>query len=177
MAEEYFYILEDLLLSHRIPVFTKRAKRRMAAHPKFFLFDTGVYRAIRPKGPLDRSEEIDGSALETLFFQELRANNDLFKFGYTIYYWRTDTGHEVDFVLYGEKGLIGIEIKRASKIRNKEFNGLKAFKKDYPMANLYMFYGGNKELSINNIKLIPINKAILLLPEILKTSNIPQSLL
>ena len=52
-AAAYFDLLEDLLIATRVPVFTKRAKRRMTAHPKFFLFDAGVYRAIRTTGPLD----------------------------------------------------------------------------------------------------------------------------
>ena len=108
LVEEYFHILEDLLLARRLPVFTRRAKRRMTAHPKFFFFDVGVYRSIRPKGPLDSPEEIDGAALETLIFQEIRAVNDLLRLGYDLYYWRTANGQEVDFVLYGEKGLIAI---------------------------------------------------------------------
>ena len=62
-AATYFDLLEDLLIATRLPVFTKRAKRRMTAHPKFFLFDVGVYRAIRPAGPLDSPEQIDGPAL------------------------------------------------------------------------------------------------------------------
>jgi predicted AAA+ superfamily ATPase len=167
LVEEYFHILEDLLLAHRLPVFTRRAKRRMAAHPKFFLFDVGVYRAIRPKGPLDSPEEIDGTALETLVFQEIRAVNDLHKLGYELYYWRTANGQEVDFVLYGENGLIAIEVKRAAKIRSKEFRGLKAFSRDYPQADLYMFYGGNREMFVDNINLVPIQKAITSLPSLL----------
>ena len=167
LAEEYFYILEDLLLAHRVPVFNKRAKRRMATHAKFFLFDVGVYRAIRPKGPLDSPEEIDGTALETLVFQEIRAVNDLLGLGYDLYYWRTANGQEVDFVLYGEKGLIAIEVKRSAKIRSKEFRGLKAFARDYPQAELYMFYGGEKEMFVDNINLVPLNKAITSLPVLL----------
>jgi predicted AAA+ superfamily ATPase len=55
-AQGYLEILEDLLLCFRVPAFTRRAKRRLAAHPKFFFFDVGVYRALRPAGParLDR---------------------------------------------------------------------------------------------------------------------------
>lgn len=168
LVESYFYILEDLLLAHRIPVFTRRAKRRMTAHSKFFLFDVGVYRAIRPKGPLDTPEEIEGAALETLLFQEILASNDLMGAGYNLYYWRTSNGLEVDFVLYGKKGLIGIEVKRSDKIRNREFRGLKTFAKDYPMASLYLFYGGDKRRTVKDIKLIPIDQAIRSLPEILE---------
>lgn len=43
------------------------------AHDKFFYFDAGVYRSLRPAGPLDRSEEIEGMALEGLIAQHLRA--------------------------------------------------------------------------------------------------------
>jgi len=168
LAEEYFFILEDLLLGHRLPVFSRRAKRRMAAHPKFYFFDAGVFRAIRPKGPLDRSEEIEGAALETLLFQELRAVNDLLGLGYELYYWRTATGLEVDFVLYGEKGLIAIEVKRAAQIRTSELRGLKAFARDYPQAVLYMLYGGNRELFIDNITLLPIETALPRLSELLQ---------
>ena len=71
-AAGYFDLLEDLLIATRVPVFTRRARRRMTTHPKFFLFDAGIYRTIRPTGPLDSPEEIDGAALETLVFQRHR---------------------------------------------------------------------------------------------------------
>ena len=75
-VEGYVSILEDLLISVRLPVFAKRAKRQLVGHDKFYFFDAGVFRSIRPKGPLDRPAEIDGAALEGLVFQHLRAWND-----------------------------------------------------------------------------------------------------
>ena len=59
-VSNYFTILEDLQLAFRLPVFRKRAKRRLTVHPEFYLFDAGVYRSIRPAGPLDAPEEIAG---------------------------------------------------------------------------------------------------------------------
>ena len=172
LVEQYFYILDDLLLARRLPVFSKRAKRRMVSHPKFYFFDAGVYRAIRPKGPLDRPEEIDGMALETLVFQELQAVNDLCRLGYDLFYWRTSNGREVDFVLYGERGIIAIEVKRAAKIRSKELRGLKAFGRDYPMASLYMFYGGETIMYIDDITLIPVKEALQQLVQLLDAGKI-----
>lgn len=64
--EGYLGILEDLLLAWRLPIFTRKAQRATVAHPKLFLFDAGVYRALRPAGPLDRPQEIEGAALEGL---------------------------------------------------------------------------------------------------------------
>jgi predicted AAA+ superfamily ATPase len=42
-------VLEDLLIAFRLEVFTRRAKRQTAAHPKLFLFDAGVFRSLRPR--------------------------------------------------------------------------------------------------------------------------------
>jgi len=86
VVEDYFAILEDLLIAVRLPVFTRRAKRRLVAHPKFYFFDAGVFRAIRPRGPLDVAEEVEGPALETLLLQQLRALNDYRGLGYTLHY-------------------------------------------------------------------------------------------
>jgi len=62
-VEGFIVILEDLLIASRLTVFSKRAKRQTIGHDKFFFFDSGVFRTVRPKGPLDAPQEIDGAAL------------------------------------------------------------------------------------------------------------------
>lgn len=160
LIESYFQIIDDLLIGFRLPVFTKRAKRRMISHPKFYFCDVGIYRTLRPRGPLDSSSEIEGVALETLFLQELRAMNDYEQLGYKIYFWRTSTGQEVDFILYGEKGFLAFEIKRSDNISPKDLRGLKAFSKDYPEAKLFLIYGGKWPRKEGNIHIIPFENAL-----------------
>jgi predicted AAA+ superfamily ATPase len=160
LVESYFAILEDLLLAVRLPVFTRKAKRSMIQHPKFYLFDVGVFRAIRPKGPLDSPEEIEGAALETLFMQEVRAINDYYRLGYDIFYWRTSNQIEVDFIIYGEQGIHAFEIKRKSRYTSNDLRGLRLFLKDYPMSKAYLLYGGAKRYYEEGIQIIPIDEAI-----------------
>ena len=167
VVESFFSILEDLLIAYRIPVFTKRAKRRMASHPKFYFFDVGLYRTLRPAGPLDMPEEIAGHAIETLFLQELTAINAYLKSGYSIFYWMTSNNTEVDFVLYGNKGILAFEIKRTAKVSSSMLKGLKAFQKDYPKAQTYFIYGGERILREGNIEILPIKDTLKKLPEIL----------
>ncbi len=167
IVSSYFDIVEDLLIAVRLPVFTKRAKRRLVASPKFYYFDAGVYRTLRPKGPLDSPEEIDGAALETLFLQHLRAINDYYQLGYQIYYWRTSNDVEVDFIVYGERGFHAFEIKRKAKYSTSDLSGLKAFAKDYPKANGYLIYGGERAEHNNGIKILPFTQALLELEKIL----------
>ncbi len=160
VVEGYFGIVDDLLLGSTLPVFTKRAKRRMTARPKFWFFDAGVYRALRPRGPLDRPEEIEGIALETLVYQELRALNDYLELGYDLYFWRTSHGVEVDFVCYGPRGLVAIEVKRAAKLRSRDLKGLEAFCADYPQATALLLYGGDRPLQLGSVRILPIEDGL-----------------
>jgi predicted AAA+ superfamily ATPase len=165
VVEDYVGILEDLLLARRLPVFQRRAKRRITAHPKFYFFDVGIYRALRPKGPLDVPEEIDGPAFETLLLQELLAHNAYGELGYQAHYWRTQSGIEVDFVLYGERGLHAFEVKRASRMRSADYDGLRAFGMDYPEATLTLVYSGTKRFTEGAIEIVPIEALLGELPD------------
>jgi predicted AAA+ superfamily ATPase len=154
-VEAYVSILEDLLLSYRLPVFTKRAKRALVTHPKFYLFDAGVYRSIRPSGPLDRSEEIVGHALEGLIAQHLRAWIDYGDTGGSLYYWRTRAGVEVDFVVYTAHGIYAIEVKNSARIQPQNLRGLRSFRQDYPESKAYLLYRGTERLLKDGILCLP----------------------
>jgi len=167
VVESYFEILEDLLIATRIPCFDKRAQRKMSQHPKFYYFDTGVFQELRPRGPLDTPEEIGGPAFETLFLQHLRAYIDYYEMDLSIYFWRTTTGLEVDFIVYGEKGLFAFELKSKRYIENRDFSNLKAFKKDYPIAHCYLIYAGDHTEKREEMTALPIKEALFKLPEIL----------
>ncbi len=154
-VEGYTQIIEDLLLSYRLNVFTKRAQRALVSHPKFYLFDTGVYRTLRPNGPLDRPEEIEGHALEGLVAQHLRAWIAYSNADCDLYYWRTRSGTEVDFVLYGADVFAAIEVKNTGRIDNRDLNSLKSFQEDYPQSKTYLLYRGTERLLKNGVMCIP----------------------
>lgn len=164
----YFQILEDLLIGYMLPPFTKRAKRRLVNHPKFYYFDPGVFRAIRPMGPYDRPQELGGVCLETLVYQQLLSINDLLNLQYKLHYFRTASGVEVDFVLYGERGIVGIEVKLNDHFNNTMIRGLENFARDYPEAKLYLIYTGDRTLYIGNITVLPLTYALRHLPDLLK---------
>ncbi len=140
---EYFNILEDLLLGTRLAVFTKRAQRRLVKHDKFYFFDVGVYRNLRPQGPLDAPEEVEGVGLETLFLQELRAINEYYRLGFDLFYWRT------------------------SNQQDKDLNSLKSFLKDYPMAKAFLVTGVSQAQQKGEIAILPYEYCIKNLVKIL----------
>ena len=151
----YIEVLEDLLLSFRLPVFTRRARRRTAAHPKFYLFDAGVYRSLRPKGPLDRAEEIDGCAFEGLVAQHLRAWIAYSGSDCELFYWRTRAGVEVDFVVYGRDGFWAVEVKNTAVVRSQDLQALRSFRYDYPECEPIFLYRGRDRLLIDGVLCVP----------------------
>jgi predicted AAA+ superfamily ATPase len=161
VVEGYMSILEDILLGFRLPVFTRRAKRELAAHPKFYLFDTGVFRSLRPQGPLDRPEQMEGQALEGLVAQNLmgwlaysQEKNDL-------YFWRTRSGVEVDFVVYGPSGLWAMEVKNTATIRPADLRGLKSFRDEYPASRTILLYRGRERILREGILCLPCSDFLL----------------
>lgn len=158
VVEGYLSILEDLLLSFRLPVFTKRAQRVTAVHPKFYYFDAGVFRSLRPTGPLDRPEEIEGGALEGLVAQHLIAWNAYREEKNKIFYWRTRAGVEVDFIVYGQEVFWAIEVKNTSRIHEGDLNSLRTFKEEYPQCKPFLLYRGKERLMCKGIICLPCEK-------------------
>jgi hypothetical protein len=97
--------------------------------------------------------------------QELRAHNDYGDLGYTLHSYRTASGHEVDFVLYGERGLVAIEVKRSARVRSEDLSGLRAFLADYPMARAFVVYGGSRVYREAGVEYVPAAAFLSELPE------------
>lgn len=154
----YIEVLEDLLLSFRLPPFTRRAKRDTTTHPKFFLFDAGVFRSLRPRGPLDRPHEIDGAALEGLVAQHLRAWLAYRLDDAKLFFWRTRSGVEVDFVIHGATGFWALEVKNTARVRPEDLRGLDAFGTDYPQAELVLLYRGTRRERRGRVWILPVGE-------------------
>lgn len=153
----YVEVLEDLLLAFRLPIFTRRAQRETSTHPKFYFFDAGVFRSIRPRGPLDRPEEIEGAALEGLVAQHLRAWLAYRTEDPGLFFWRTRSGVEVDFVLYGPTSFWAIEVKNSGRVRVEDLRGLETFGTEYPEAELLFLYRGTTRERRGRTWVLPVD--------------------
>jgi predicted AAA+ superfamily ATPase len=154
-VDGYIGILEDLLLGFRIPVFSRRAKRLLIKHSKFYYFDCGVFRSVRAMGPLDRAEEAEGAALEGLVAQHLRGWIDYRGGRDRLHFWRTKAGVEVDFVVYGQDTFAAIEVKNSRRVDRKDTRSLREFRSDYPEASACLLYRGTERIDIGGIRCIP----------------------
>jgi predicted AAA+ superfamily ATPase len=157
-VDNYLQILEDLLLAFTIPVFSRRAKRKLIAHSKFYFFDAGVYRILRPQGILDSSQEIDGLALEGLVAQHLRSWVLAQNQPHSLSFWRTQTQLEVDFVIYGPKGFWAIEVKRSPNLGPDDVRAMQAFKEEYPEATCLFVVPSKRKESYRGFPVLPMEE-------------------
>ena len=78
--------------------------------------------------------------------------------GAKIYYWRTRSGVEVDFVVYGEAGFWAIEVKNTPRVRPEDLVGLKSFAADYPECKPLLLYRGQERLKIDRFRCLPVEE-------------------
>ena len=87
--------------------------------------------------------------------QHLRAWIDYQKEKYSLSFWRTRTGLEVDFIVYGPKGFWAIEVKNRDRVFSKDVKGLTAFCEEYPEATPLLLYRGKQRTKQNGILCFP----------------------
>jgi len=129
-VRSYFDILEETYLGFRIPPWRKSRNRRMITAEKFYLFDVGVANYLARRQPRLGSAEF-GKAFEHYILMELRAYQAYRDPELPITFWRTSTGHEVDFIV-GDKEL-AIEIKGSSRVHEGDVRHLSALLEDGPV--------------------------------------------
>ena len=118
------------------PYFASTKRDHLVSHPKFYFFDIGITNFIAGKETSVLRGGDVGKMFEHYIYMELYAHKQLNFLQHNINYWRTKSGHEVDFVL--KEGLIAIECKISDSIQKRDLAGLLSFKKDFPQARLYV---------------------------------------
>ena len=155
-VDGYIQILKDMLIGDTLPVFSRRAKRRLIAREKFYYFDAGVFRKLRPVGRLDSPADVGGQALEGLVYQHLRAYCDYSGYENALSYWRTSNGAEVDFVVYTPTDFTAIEVKHSDRVTRSDLEGLKLFGSDYPEATRVLLYRGEEQIVMDGVLVVPV---------------------
>lgn len=148
-------LLAGRALIEHMPPFLARELGHFFPSPKLYLFDAGIFRSLRPIGPLDSASEIEGVALEGLVAQHLLAWTQAQRESHDLAFWRTRSHVEVDFVVYGPKGFWAFEVKNQAQVQPQDLKGLLAFAQDYPESLLFFLYLGKERLPIHNILCIP----------------------
>ena len=127
VVRNYFDILEGTYLGFRISPWKKSRNRRMILTEKFYLFDIGVTNFLARRRPVLGSADF-GKSFEHYLLMEFKAYQAYRKPDLPVYFWRTSTGQEVDFIL-GDKEL-AVEIKGSARVHEGDARALTGLTED-----------------------------------------------
>lgn len=151
----YYQVLVDTLIGFWLPAWQSKVRIKEVRHPKFYLFDPGVARALlgRIREPLEAAER--GALLETLVLHELRAAMSVRNAGGDLSYWRTPAGVEVDFIWRRGRRAVGIEVKASARWRREDAAVLRQLMDEEVLTAGYVVYGGSELLRDRGIDVLP----------------------
>ncbi|RKY34732.1 MAG: ATP-binding protein [Candidatus Omnitrophota bacterium] len=150
-TQEYFQILRDTLIGFDIPAWKKSQKRKPISTAKFYFFDVGVVRYLQNRSILKEKSPEFGDAFETYLAHELKAYVDYNSLR-TLYYWRSKSGYEVDFVI---EDILAVEVKAKSNISASDLRGILALKEERKFANYVVVSMEKYPRTVKGIQILP----------------------
>jgi predicted AAA+ superfamily ATPase len=110
-TEKYLGILRDTFIISLLPPFTSNKRSEIKYSSKIYFNDPGIMNWTQKKMFPPAGRPDIGSVMENMVFIEMQKNLGLLD---DIYYWRTKSKAEVDFVYSGKDRITPIEVKTGS---------------------------------------------------------------
>lgn len=155
----YLDILEDTLMTFRLPAYKAGLRVKEKTHPKLYWFDPGVVRAIKNQlGPVSLEEK--GPLFEGFIAQVLRANKSYHKLFSSWAYWASGT-NEVDFLLFRDNSCVAIEAKCGTRFRVEDTESLDLVSQDNKfkkgkMRKILVYCGREKLKTKTGVEVLPL---------------------
>jgi predicted AAA+ superfamily ATPase len=134
-VRQYFDILEETFIGFTLFPWKESQKRKSIAIGKFYFFDIGVAHFLRGIKELNAGSDDFGRAFEHFIALELRAYLSYSRSKKQMYFWRTKSKVEVDFIIDGK---IAIEVKASAKISDKYLKGLRYLKEENMIDSFFL---------------------------------------
>ena len=138
-VRDYLHIASESYIWRNIPSYEKSAVKSIVKMPKGCFRDSGLshfLRGIRDRDQLIRHPMV-GANFESFVLEEIVKGIQALEIAKTnVYHFRTRNGAEVDLILQGDFGILPIEVKFGSIVKQRQMQSLKTFveKNDLPLG-------------------------------------------
>jgi predicted AAA+ superfamily ATPase len=157
-VQAYYQILEDTLLGFRVPAYRCSIRKRQLTNPKFYLFDTGIKRA------LDRTLTVSllpqtyafGNAFEHFLILEMHRLNEYQKLDFRFSYLKTHDGAEIDLIIERPgKPIALVEIKSTQRVTPQMIKHLETFSKEFSQCHACLLSLDEKTQKFGRVQSFP----------------------
>ena len=139
-------VLESSFILFRLQPHHANFNKRLVKMPKLYFYDTGLAAALL--GITAQSQlaqyPLRGALFENFILTELLKNRLNEGLPNNLFFWRDNTGHEVDVLAENGSQLFPIEIKSGKTITGDYFKGLEYWQKISNQKGGAVIYGGNQ---------------------------------
>ncbi|HEY5469057.1 MAG TPA: ATP-binding protein [Bacteroidales bacterium] len=153
-------VLESSFILYRLQPHHRNFNKRIVKMPKIYFYDTGLACALLG---IQNAEQLNYHPLFGSLFENF-VIGELLKFRYNqaktnnLYFWRDNTGHEIDLIIENMDKLYPVEIKSGKTITDKFFEGiLYWFKMSGEKSGAIVYAGESGQKRSNNIEIFPWN--------------------
>lgn len=133
--ERYLFLLENTFIIKMVSPYSRNPRKEISKMPKVFFVDTGLRNIIiRNTGSLD--DRVDaGPLVENGVFSNMLKNATVFE---EIYFWRTLSKNEIDFIVKEGDKTKPVEVKYSSFKAPRVPSGIRYFQKDHPSPSSFV---------------------------------------
>jgi predicted AAA+ superfamily ATPase len=161
-VDRYLDVLVGTFVLALLPPLANNRGKELTKTPKFYLYDQGIINSIIQDFRSIDLRPDSGMLREQFVFWELKKNIDI---RFSLHYWRTTDGKEVDFVLRKDQELLPVEVKSSWNPPALP-SGLRHFLTLYPETrSAVVLYDGPEHTSRHGpctIYFAPLHKAFVL---------------
>ncbi len=144
-------LLENSYIIYMLQPWFNNMNKRIVKSPKLYFYDTGLLchlLGIKSVTALQKHSTY-GALFENWIITEIKKNN--FNEGQNegMYYFRDNTGNEVDLITERNGEPLAIEIKASAKVNSAMLRGLHFWQKNQPLSHAVLVFGGKANEAIN----------------------------
>jgi uncharacterized protein len=159
-ARQWLTILEASYLIFFLQPFHQNFSKRLIKMPKLYFYDTGLACALLG---LEKASQVERHYLKGALFENLvileilkkRLNQGLTP---NLYFWRDQSGYEIDLLAEWGGVIHAAEIKAGSTFQADYIKNLQYFRELSEATKGYLIYSGQQEGLYSGITLTPIKK-------------------
>ena len=157
--QSWFSILETSFIIFFLQPHFQNFSKRLLKTPKLYFYDTGLVCSLLG---IKKLNDLDlhwarGALFENMIISDLMKNYFNRVEMPPLYFWRDNTGNEVDCLIDESNLIKSIEIKSSATINSNFFKGLNFYKSLNENSRPYLIYGGDKNIQRSEAQIVSWN--------------------
>jgi len=154
--KSWFSILETSFIVFFLQPHFRNFSKRLLKTPKLYFYDTGLVCSllgIKDEDTIDL-HWAKGALFENMIVADMMKNYFNRVETPPLYYWRDNTGNEVDCLIDDGVRIKSIEIKSSTTLNSEFFKGLNYYKKLNESTESYLIYGGCQNMERKEAEIV-----------------------